>query len=247
MIGVPTTSSASGPSRWPALGAGALVWLALAWSAFAATALVGCNSATGPAGGHGWTLATGRTDPAAQADASPWAADDASSADISTNDGGSTPDAATASAGDASSGDAVTNAPIVPPAAYAGLVINEVDNKGTPEDWFELYNGRTEAIDLTGVRTIDKLQDDPAAAVFPPGTRLEPGAFLVVPCTMATVGYKLSAPEQLSLLAPDGQLIDQVTWQDKTDGDAALARVPDGGDSWHVVTGSPGKPNPTSP
>ncbi|MCB1125413.1 MAG: lamin tail domain-containing protein, partial [Verrucomicrobiae bacterium] len=109
---------------------------------------------------------------------------------------------------------------------------------GDFDDWFELFNAGAEPVDLTACT----LSDDPAnvtKALIPAGTVIQPGGFLLVwadedsgqtvPGGDLHVNFKLSsAGEAILLHAPDGTLIDQVSFGAQTP-DVSEGRRPDGG------------------
>lgn len=119
---------------------------------------------------------------------------------------------------------------------YAGLVINEVAAAGDPTDWFELVNTSDKELDLTGCTFTDTL-DNPTLATFEAGTRIAPGAYLVVEVSDETVGFKLGGDEALGLFAPDGTTIDVADWdegQSPTGG--SFGRAPDGAGDFVTLT-----------
>lgn len=103
-----------------------------------------------------------------------------------------------------------------------GLVINEVDPSGDPGDWFELYNGTAEAIDLTGYTFADDASP-PGRAPFEDGLVIQPGEHLQIFVTDETVGFKLGSDEACGVFAPDGSVVDATDWDE--------GAAPDGG-SW---------------
>ena len=125
---------------------------------------------------------------------------------------------------------------------YTGLVINEIEPSGSPDDWFELYNGGNHEIDLSGVGFSDDRAE--IKATFPWGTKIKAGQHLVVIASDALVGFKLGKDEGLVLVAPDGTIIDEVTWT-MADAPAGITwgRWPDGRGDFQYVIASPGGPN----
>jgi hypothetical protein len=146
-----------------------------------------------------------------------------------------------------------------PVTGKAPLVINElmarnrlslVDDSGGRPDWIELYNPTTQSVSLEGWSVTDRL-DEP--------TKVALAAELVVPAQGYLVLYADGAPDlgpahlalrlrreggQFGLVAPDGALIDGVTYGHQAT-DLAAARTPDGADHWEIVWAvSPGQPNP---
>jgi hypothetical protein len=108
-----------------------------------------------------------------------------------------------------------------------------MDEMGVYEDWTELYNNTSSALDLSGYF----LSDDTANLSkwqFPLNTVLQPNSYLIVWCDDdATNGpyhttFKLSAlGESLTLSSPDQDIIDQVFFGPQTT-DMGYARVPNG-------------------
>ena len=105
------------------------------------------------------------------------------------------------------------------------LVINEfladneatlLDGDGDASDWIEVYNAVPHAVDLSGWALTDDA-DELQKWLFPPGTMLSPGGYLVVFASGkggAGPGHELhtnfrlsSAGEYLGLVAPDGVTI----------------------------------------
>ena len=111
---------------------------------------------------------------------------------------------------------------------------------GTLEDWIELYNTGSGAADLSGCTLSDA--EDKVKYVFPAGTTLEGGAYLLLPCGDGGLGFSLRADggETLSLLGADGQILDRVVTP-ALPKDSSYARV-DG--AWTVCAqASPGYEN----
>ena len=153
------------------------------------------------------------------------------------------------------------NNPAVPPmnvtinefmAGNTATITNTVG--GQYDDWFELYNGGGDTVDLTGFFLTDDLTNKtkfaiPAGLVIPPGgfqlvwadeksTKYEPGADL-------HANFKLSlSGEQLGLFAPDGALVDAFSFGKQTN-DVSTGRFPDGGEPPLIFmpTPSPRGPN----
>ena len=126
------------------------------------------------------------------------------------------------------------------------------------DDWFELYNAGENSVDLSGFL----LSDDPALTVvspLPPGTVIAPKSWLVIwadgtdPSGTDVPGihvdFRLSQQgETLSLLTPDGTLVDQVQFAAQRP-DGSGGRLPDGsGNSiGNLTTPSPGAANLAGP
>ena len=140
----------------------------------------------------------------------------------------------------------------VPPiASLPKLVINEVlasndsvvmDEAGDYEDYIEIYNADDETIDLSGMHLSDS-PFDPLAWVFPEGTMLAPGAFLIVWCDDEPgegplhATFKLSAGGETAVLshraAAGSVLIDSVSFPGLLP-DESYGRAPDGSESFEV-------------
>ncbi|NOX17963.1 MAG: T9SS type A sorting domain-containing protein [Chlorobi bacterium] len=152
------------------------------------------------------------------------------------------------------------------------LVINEFmasndyaapDEYGDFDDWIEIFNADTLAIDIGGMYITDDLTN-PTAWQIPttdPGlTTILPGGFLVLWADkepdqgVLHVNLKLSGGgEQIGLYASDGVTeINSLTYEEQTT-DVSYGRLPDGSDNWiffgkHDIVGyisSPGRSNIT--
>jgi hypothetical protein len=151
---------------------------------------------------------------------------------------------------------------IAPQSLAQDVVINEVvssngttiaDEDGDFEDWVELYNAGSTAVNLEGFYLSDD-ESNPQRWAFPVVT-LQPGAFLLVWASGKdrTSGIELhtnfsiaQAGEVLILSAPDGSIVDEVapTFIPR---DRSYGRSPDGADDWvFFLHPTPGTPN-TSP
>ena len=86
------------------------------------------------------------------------------------------------------------------------------DNLGGYPDYIELHNGSTERADISGYGLSDSLLEG-AKYVFPAGTVLEPGAYVVVWCGGEAeddmhAPFKLSAGEEAVLFDASGRPLD---------------------------------------
>ena len=105
------------------------------------------------------------------------------------------------------------------------------------DDWIELYNTSGTAVDLSGFFLSDNL-GNPTKWAFPEGTFIGPRGYLLVwaddqPCadTDLHAPFKLDASgEQIGLFAPDGRLIDGLTFPNQI-ADWTYGRWPDGAGS----------------
>ena len=107
------------------------------------------------------------------------------------------------------------------------------------EDWFELYNAGTNAVDLTSYTLTDNLTNW-NEFVVPAGYVIPPGGFLLVWADKETgqnratnrdlhVSFKLSSTNgDIGLFSPDGGLVDSVSYGPQTN-DVSMGRFPDGG------------------
>ena len=115
------------------------------------------------------------------------------------------------------------------------------DANGTADErdeWIELYNGGTVAVNLGGW-SLDTIAGGSAYQI-PEGTILQPGAFVVF-FHQATGLTLADDGAQVRLLGPDGTLADHITL-DVLPPDASYSRDEDG--TWHSDwPPSPGAPN----
>jgi hypothetical protein len=120
-------------------------------------------------------------------------------------------------------------------AANAGSVTDPAD--GRSDDWLELYNPTDTAVLLQGWRLCDSAPS-PTEFVFPAGYALAPGGRLLAWCDAETaqsqppdslhLPFRLAAEgETLTLTAPDGTVVDQVTFGPQV-ADTSQGRTPDG-------------------
>jgi hypothetical protein len=143
-----------------------------------------------------------------------------------------------------------------PTSAPISVFINEwmADNLSTIanpanghfEDWFELYNPDTNAVDLTGFFLTDTLTNRTQSAI-PDGTTIPAGGYLLVWADSAInrnsptnidihAGFSLSkVGEAIGLFAPDGTVIDAVTFGPQFT-DVSQGRFPDGAASIYFLT-----------
>jgi len=116
-------------------------------------------------------------------------------------------------------------------------------------DWIELYNGGTEAVDLTGMYLTSDLEN-PNAWQFPDGTTIQAGGFLVVWADNSVnqglmhSSFSLNATgEAIGLFAEDEEtVIDSITFGAQND-DVAFGRFPDGSPDWNYLMPTPGAAN----
>lgn len=122
------------------------------------------------------------------------------------------------------------------------LVINEfmasndtsaADQDGDFDDWIELYNNGSSAIDLEGYFLSDDA-DDLMQWAFPAGTQIEANGYLIVWAdedddqSGLHANFKLSASgESIFLVDPTGAIVDEVSYVDQTT-DISYGRFPNG-------------------
>ncbi len=114
------------------------------------------------------------------------------------------------------------------------------------EDWFELYNPATNAVDLTGYFLSDTLTNTTQWAI-PDGATIAAGGYLLVWADNESgqngpgvadlhAGFSLAkGGEAIGLFAPDGTLVDGVAFGLQTS-DVSQGRFPDGGATLFSMT-----------
>jgi len=127
--------------------------------------------------------------------------------------------------------------------AHAQVVINEFVAKndsvggyqepdGGYGDWLELYNLGSSQVALGGYGLSDTTEM-PARWLFPSGTVIGPGGYLIVWAdndegqTGIHTNFKLSGEGEQIVLSLNGNILDQVAFGPQTD-NVAMARVPNG-------------------
>ncbi|HEX41641.1 MAG TPA: hypothetical protein ENN81_06215, partial [Phycisphaerales bacterium] len=145
----------------------------------------------------------------------------------------------------------------------ARVVINELlarnvqgfpDFQGQREDWIEIYNAGSEAIDIAGMYLTDDF-DAPTKWRIPHGmaqfTLLAPGGFTLIFADGDVndlglhANFKLDADngEQLALYDTDGRtLLDKIVFGPQT-ADVSFGREPDGINNWVTLAPSPFESN----
>ena len=131
------------------------------------------------------------------------------------------------------------------------------DEFGGYDDWVEIYNAGSEAVDIGGMYITDDLTETTKWQIpthSPDSTTIAPGGFLVLWCDKESeqgilhVELKLSGGgEQIGLYASDGETaIDTLTYGEQT-ADISYGRLPDGSDTWQLfTTPTPGNSNSSS-
>lgn len=152
-------------------------------------------------------------------------------------------DIAADTSGDAAdTGEADTLAPI------PNVVINEVAAAGDPDDWVELYNGESAAVDLAGWRFRD--DDETHGYVFPTGTSIAAGGYLVVERGVDGFDFGLGGADSAVLFDDADRLVDSTTWLDgESPSGGSWGRFPNGTGEfsrrWVASKGSENLENPT--
>ena len=130
------------------------------------------------------------------------------------------------------------------------LVINEfmasnnttqADQNGEFDDWIELYNNGTVALDLEGYSLSDDFVDL-QQWVFPTGVSIQPNDYLIVWAdkddaqTGLHASFKLSSASESIFLSDDsGTIIDEVTYIDQSP-DISYGRFPNGTGPFQLMT-----------
>ncbi len=114
------------------------------------------------------------------------------------------------------------------------------------DEWIELYNLGPDAVDLGGWMLDDILNAGSRPYIFPAGTVLEPGGFLVR--YRSTTGVALNQDaDSVNLIAPDGRLVDSFSYSNPRR-DVSYSRTVDGTGDWtDTYPPSPGRPNLPGP
>lgn len=124
-----------------------------------------------------------------------------------------------------------------PPPAVVTVKINEIYSRGTVgnEDWVEIYNPSTSAMDISGYKIYDiggQNGTKPKKAI-PNGTTIPAGGFFVITVDDTTAsGFGLSSSgEQVWLEDASGSIIDNVTFP-ALGVDTSYGRNPNGSANW---------------
>ncbi|WP_218933932.1 CotH kinase family protein [Rubripirellula lacrimiformis] len=121
-------------------------------------------------------------------------------------------------------------------------VIEDPDEAGAFEDWVEIFNPGTQAIDLSGMSMTDDLTD-PTQWQFADGSTIAAGGYLIVWADGDTdqgdnhATFKLSSGgEEIGLFHIDGTtLIDSVVFGEQVT-DVSYGRFPDGSETFVAMT-----------
>jgi len=138
--------------------------------------------------------------------------------------------------------------PVDETSAARSITFNELHRGGDRGDaWVELHNAAAVPADLSGLTLTDAPdRDDPH--VFAEGTRLAPGAFLVLTAAESSLALD-AALVQLFLSTPSGLVLSAASFdlaltRPQQLGAGSEARYPDGGSRvWLSATPTPGAPN----
>lgn len=131
---------------------------------------------------------------------------------------------------------------------YTGLVLNEIcgGDSNSDDDWVEIYNTSSVAINLQGV-TITKIDEDGISEklyTYPEGATLAAGAYDVKSRTSNELAAKISNSKQVSIVLemPSGTQID-IFDKDTEVGEngshslgGSYARIPDDTGKWTIVS-----------
>ncbi len=130
------------------------------------------------------------------------------------------------------------------------------DEAGEFDDWVEVYNGSDEVVNLSGFYISDNAANPQKWQIpgdYPPATTIQPGGFLLFwlddePQEGPThLPFKINAAgEDLLISAPDGTLLDLISFGQQA-ADISLSRLPDGTGDWIICPSpTPGASNSTS-
>lgn len=133
------------------------------------------------------------------------------------------------------------------------VVVNEVYVGGSDPlsdpDWAELKNLADSPADLSGYR----LRDAKSPFTMPAGTTVPGRGYLMIYCDDVPDGgatdrlhapFKLGSADELSLLAPDGSVLDSVGWTaTMTSAGRTWGRLPDGTGQYLSLTPTPSARN----
>jgi hypothetical protein len=109
------------------------------------------------------------------------------------------------------------------PANPANIVVNEIEsNGGTPDDWIELYNKGSQAVDVSNWVVRDN--DDSHNYSIPAGTTIQPGGYYVIDIAPF---FGLGGADSVRLYLPGATtLVDSYSWS--VHATATYGRCPDG-------------------
>jgi len=142
------------------------------------------------------------------------------------------------------------NIPLVINEFMASNNSSETDPQGQYDDWIEIYNHGSYAIDIGGMYMTDNFSA-PTKWRIPPVTIISPGVYILIWAdnditdTGLHTNFKLdSSGEEIGLFDSDGiTLIDSVTFPNQTT-DISYGRYPDSAEDWRFFsTPTPGNEN----
>jgi uncharacterized repeat protein (TIGR02543 family) len=129
------------------------------------------------------------------------------------------------------------------------------DEWGNYDDWIEIYNYGSEAVDIAGMHLTDDPVDDPlpwwdVPDNNPAATTIPAGGFLLIWAddqpyqgTLHTDFALSGSGEQIGLYDAGGNLIDSITFGPQQQ-NKSLGRLPDGSENWQILDNpTPGKSN----
>ena len=126
-------------------------------------------------------------------------------------------------------------------------MINEIESNGDPAgDWVELANtDNTSRIDVSGWKVLDD-DDKHASIVFPEGTTIESGGYLVINTDTTPIdgseGFGLGGKDSVRVFNAEDQLVAEHSWTEHSA--TTLGRLPDmTGDFAETAEGTPGTKN----
>ena len=136
------------------------------------------------------------------------------------------------------------------PATPGDVVINEVQANGSTPDFIELKNTTAAAIDIAGNGLTDDILNS-TRYVFPAGTTLSAGGYLLVYCDSNTAapglhtGFGLDSGGQRIVLTNAGAIRDFIAFGPQARG-YTIARVADGTGAFTLTLPTPGATNGTA-
>ena len=146
-----------------------------------------------------------------------------------------------------------SNAQVVINEYSAANLNDQPDNFGQFEDWVELYNVGSSAIDLSGYFLSDNI-NNPDKWEFPAGITINPGQRRLIYCSDRDVvagnnihaGFKITQTQQeyIVLSDPNQNLVDAVQITTPNQVNHSTGRLTDGGLEWGIFSNpTPGMPN----
>ncbi|MBL0938332.1 MAG: lamin tail domain-containing protein [Gemmatimonadaceae bacterium] len=111
------------------------------------------------------------------------------------------------------------------------MKVNEVESNGDTEDWVELYNTSSQAVNLSGYVFRDN--DNTRGYTIPSGTTIPANGYLVL--AESAFGFGLGAADEARLFAPGGvTLVDSYSWT--THASTTYGRCPNGTGAFATTT-----------